>query len=168
LPAWFYPDDAPFQPFEEKRDLMLVSPDPDPNRERILKEVATAFPELEIRIIQDVPFSEYIKLERLAKWSLTFGEGMDAYFLGIFLRGGVGFAVYNDNFFTPEFRDLPTVYSTFDEMHSRISSDIRYLDSKVNMESYNAQVRPRIAACWGPEKTRLALESFYQKRYTHP
>lgn len=30
LPAWFYPDDAPSQPFETKRDLLIVSPDESP------------------------------------------------------------------------------------------------------------------------------------------
>jgi hypothetical protein len=80
----------------------------------------------------------------------------------------VVFAVYNDNFFTPGCQDLATVYSTFDEMQAEIVTDMRRLNSKATMEPYNSQVRPLIAADWGPKKTRFALEAFYRKQYTHP
>lgn len=168
LPAWFYPDEAPLRPFEAKRDLLIVSPDPCAWREAILETIAAALPDLEIQIIQDTPFEKYVALEKEAKWSLTFGEGMDAYFMGTFLRGGIGFAVYNDFFFTEDHRTFQTVYPSYDVMRQRIIDDMKSLDSKETMEGYNSQVRPLIESTWGPNKTRLALESFYRRQLTLP
>lgn len=168
LPAWFYPDDAPSRPFETKRDLMIVSPDPSPSREGILDTIAVALPKLEIQVIQDMPFDKYVALEKEAKWSLTFGEGMDAYFMGTFLRGGISFAVYNDFFFTADYQGFRTVYPSYAVMQQRIVDDIRSLNSKDEMEGYNAQVRPLLDGTWGPNKTRIALESFYRRELTLP
>lgn len=168
LPPWFYPDDAPYQPFETKRDLLIVSPDNCPDREAILGTIAAALPGLEIKVIQDTPFDEYVALEKQAKWSLTFGEGMDAYFFGTFLRGGIGFAVYNDFFFTDNYRGFKTVYPSYDALHQCIVNDIKSLDSKERLEDYNSQVRPLLHATWGPNQTRLALESFYRGALTLP
>lgn len=167
LPAWFGPD-APFLPFETKRNLMLVSPDWNPDKERILNTISKELPQLELRVIQNIPFGDYLKLEREAKWSLTFGEGMDAYFLGVFLRGGIGFAVYNEDFFTPEYQRMHTVYPSFAALQSSIVEDIKLLDSKSAMESCNSQLRPVIAGVWGPDKTKDALESFYRGQFTYP
>jgi hypothetical protein len=60
-------------------------------------------PELEIQVGRDTPFEKYVALEKKAKWSLTFAEGMDAYFIGTFLRGGRGFAVYNNFLFAEDY-----------------------------------------------------------------
>ncbi|MFM7639949.1 MAG: hypothetical protein ACKO45_00085 [Cyanobium sp.] len=168
LPAWFYPDDAPSRPFETKRDLMIVSPDQCPSRDAILESIAAALPHLEIQVIQDMPFEQFIALEKEAKWSLTFGEGMDAYFFGTFLRGGVGFAVYNEFFFTADYQGLKTIYPSYDILQQHIVDDIRSLDSKEKMEAYHSQVRPLLNDHWGPQKTRIALESFYRFEYTLP
>lgn len=168
LPAWFYPDDAPLQPFESKRDLLIASPDKCPWREAILETIATDLPDLEIKIIQDTPFDQYVALEKEAKWSLTFGEGMDAYFIGTFMRGGIGFAVYNDFYFTDNYRGFQTVYPSYDVLQQRIVDDIKSLDCKEKMEGYNSQVRPLLNATWGPNQTRIALESFYRGELTFP
>ncbi|MEY4352744.1 MAG: hypothetical protein RLZZ609_985 [Cyanobacteriota bacterium] len=168
LPAWFYPDDAPARPFETKRDLLIVSPDESPWRETVLETIAAAMPQLEIQVIQDMPFDKYISLEKEAKWSLTFGEGMDAYFIGIFLRGGIGFSVYNDFFFTDDQQGFQTVYPSYDVLQKRIVDDIKSLNSKEKMESYNSKVRPVLDRTWGPEKTRKALASFYRGDLTLP
>jgi len=168
LPAWTRPDHDPPDAFETKRDLLLVSPDPSPYRAEILGMLKTKLPGLDIRVIQNLPYEEYTKLEHAAKWALTFGEGMDGYFAGTFDRGGIGFAVYNDEFFTPEYRDLRTVYPSFDALRERMVEDLLALDNKAALESYNAQVRALIVRGWGPEKTQAALAAFYRGEYTYP
>jgi hypothetical protein len=168
LPAWYHPGEVVPRPFETKQDLMIVSADRNPHREAVLDTLAKSLPHLEMRIISGIPFEEYLRLERAAKWSVTFGEGMDTYFQGVFFRGGVGFAVYNDKFFTPEYRGLRTVYPSYDAMQERIVEDIKSLDNKSAMESYSAQVRSLLAGGWGPDRTRSALEAFYRGQLTYP
>jgi hypothetical protein len=139
-----------------------------PSCEAVHETTAAAMPDLEIQVIQDMPFDKYISLEKEAKWSLTCGEGLDAFFIGIFLRGGVGFAVYDNFFFTAEYQQFQTVYPSYDVLQKRIVDDIKSLNRKEEMEAYNSKVRPVLDRTWGPEKTRMALESFYRGDLTLP
>jgi len=168
LPAWTRPDDGDPTPYETKRNLMIVSPDSHPQREAVLRFVRETFPDMEIRVIKDLRFEEYLKLEEVAKWSLTFGEGLDGYFAGVVLRGGVGFAVFNETFFPEEYRSLQTVYPDYPTLLRRIWEDMRSLDNKESLEAYSAKVRSLLAENWGPQKTRAALAAFYREEYTLP
>jgi hypothetical protein len=168
LPAWIRHDEGYTTPYEMKRNLMIVSPDSHPQRETVLRFLGETFPEMEIRVIWNVRFDEYLKLEKLAKWSLTFGEGLDGYFGGVILRGGVGFAVFNETFFTEEYRDLQTVYPDYPTLLGRIADDIRSLDNRDAMAAYSAKVRALFAESWGPQKTRAALAAFYRGEYSLP
>jgi hypothetical protein len=168
LPAWTYPNEPVVSGYEEKRDLLIVSPDSSPHREAVLRKISTALPQLQIRIIERMPFEEYLNLAQVAKWSLTFGEGLDDYFIGTFYRGGVGFAVFNQEFFTSEFKGLRTVYPNWETLAARIIGEIESLDNKEAMESYSAQVRLLITRIWSPDRTRTALREFYQGIFTLP
>jgi hypothetical protein len=113
-------------------------------------------------------YQDYLELVRVAKWSLTFGEGMDDYFVATPYRGGVGFAVYNDDFFTSEFKGLRTVFPDWETLSSKITDEIRALDNKDSMEAYNACLRPLLTKYWSRTNTKNALECFYQDKFTLP
>jgi hypothetical protein len=87
--------------YRDKEPLLIVSPDPQPLKEKVLHRIAQACPDLTIKIIENLSYGDYRKLARRAKWSLTFGEGLDGYFLEPVFSGGVSFAVFNDRFFYP-------------------------------------------------------------------
>lgn len=168
LPTWYYPDDAPWQPYETKSDLMIVSPDQNSNRELVMTEIRNSFPNLSIIIIRGLKYENYLELERRAKWSLTFGEGLDGYFYGPILRGGVAFAVRNGTFDLSGFEDLRTIYPDYESMAARIAKDMLILSNKTAYESYNKSVRAPLAVILGPERTSNAMQSFYQGRYSLP
>src|ERR1019366_9350022 len=110
-------------------------------------------------------FQDYLVLEKEAKWALTFGEGLDGYFGGVFIRGGIGFAVYNEDFFTPDYKELRTVYPSYEVMITRLVDDIQRLDNKQDLQTYSSDVRSKINAVWAPINTRNALEAFYRGHY---
>lgn len=168
IPAWTYPTEPVVSRYEDKRDVLIVSPDPSPHREAVLRVIATALPRLQIRVIQRMAFEEYLTLAQTSKWSLTFGEGLDDYFSAPFFRGGVGFAVFNEDFFTGEFRGLRTVYPSWNTLAFRIIEEIESLDNKSAMESYSTHVRHLLTRIWSPDRTRTALRRFYQGTYTLP
>lgn len=168
LPAFTYPHEPVVSSYETKRNLLIVSPDPSPHRDAVLGKISSELPHLQIQVISGMRFEEYLKLAQVAKWSLTFGEGLDDYFIGVSLRGGVGFAVYNQDFFTPEFKDLPTVYPDWDSLADNIVGDIKAMDNEQAMAAYTAQVLPLLTQTWSSAKTRLALKEFYQGRFTLP
>ena len=168
LPTWYYTDDAPWQPYESKKNLMIVSPDTNPHRDLILGALHNALPELEIQVIQGLKYEKYIELERAAKWSLTFGEGLDGYFYGPVLRGGVAFAVRNGTFDLPGLEDLKTVYQSYEIMAEHIAADIRALDNTEAYEAYNEIVRSPLAHVLGRDRTADTLAAFYRNELSFP
>ena len=168
LPTWYYPDDAPWQPYESKENLLIVSPDPNPNRDLIIGAIRNALPSLRIQVIWGLKYEQYLELERAAKWSITFGEGLDGYFYGPMLRGGVAFAVRNATFDLPGLEEKTTIYPSYEVMANRIVEDIKALDSKVVYEAYNKSVRGPLKNEFGRDRTTQALAAFYRGEWTLP
>ena len=154
--------------YEEKEPLLIVSHDRHPLKKHVLAQIARAIPELTIKIIQDVSYEDYRKLAGRAKWSLTFGEGLDDYFLDPVFSGGVSFAVFNDRFFTPAFAELETVYSSWEVLMERMAVDLRRLDEP---EAYNRcwqQAYDLLCELYNTDRFRENLRMFYRGEYTFP
>lgn len=169
LPTWYYPDSAEWQPYETKRDLLIVSPDRSEYRDMVLDAIRRGLPDLEVKVIQGIPFEEYTELEKLAKWSITFGEGCDGFFYGPAMRGGVSFAVYNDTFAGWNTADWQTLYETYQAMATRIVDDIQRLDKKIEYEKYSHRLRDRFTRYRSLEALQRQLTDFYSGNYSlHP
>ena len=149
------------QDYREKSNLLVVSNDPHPRKKEILSFMRTSIPNLEIRVIKDIHYDEYRKLIARAKWTLTFGEGLDGYFLETVFAGGISFAVYNTEFFTDDFRGLKTVYHCWDELKHRICSDIESLDNASEYAAYNAKLYDVCNRHYNPEIYRKGIDDFY-------
>jgi hypothetical protein len=165
LPAWTYPREPVVSAYEEKENIFLISPDRSEWREPVLGLIGRELPEFRIQVVSNMPFEEYLKLAQRAKFSLTFGEGMDDYFLGVFLRGGIGFAVYNKEFFTEQFHDARTVYPDWETLMRQLVSDVRYLDKKDAYEGSNMPVRAHLEAIWSSSRTANHLRAYYEGHF---
>ena len=148
--------------YHQKSDLLIVSNEPHPRREEILSIIHSTNPNLEIRIINNIPYREYRKLVARAKWSLTFGEGLDGYFLETVFAGGISFAVYNTDFFTADFEELKTVYSSWDDLKNRICADIKSLDDPPKYLAYNAKLYSVCNRHYNPDIYLKGIEGFYE------
>lgn len=118
-------EDYSYKLYYEKENLLLVSPDPHPEKEKILSLVKRKFPELEVVIVQNMKYEEYRNLVAKAKWTLTFGEGLDGYFVETILSGGIGLAAYNPIFFTQEFQNLYGVFDDYDNIYQKITNFLK-------------------------------------------
>lgn len=116
-------------PFKKKRNTILVSHDYHPQKQRILKALETQFPELEIIVVKDMTFEEYNEHQKYCKFGISFGEGMDSYFLTCILYGGIGFAVNNNTFFTDDIRAFSTVFNSYQELEAAIATKITALNT---------------------------------------
>jgi hypothetical protein len=154
--------------YREKEPLLIVSHDPHPLREKVLNVVAQACPNLTIKIIQGLSYEEYLGLARRAKWSLTFGEGFDGYFIEPCLSGGVPFAVFNNRYFTPPFADLENVYESWDVLIDKIAADIRRLDEPTAYEQCWRRTYDLICNLYSTARFRENLRLFYCGDYTFP
>jgi len=128
LSVYIGPEKYNKKKYFEKEDLMIVSPDYHPQKLVFLNLVSKQLPNLKIRIIKNLTYEEYKEVISHAKWALTFGEGLDGYFVETIFSGGVSFAIYNSTFFTKDFKSLRTVYDSYDLLIKKISLDIKDLE----------------------------------------
>lgn len=154
--------------YEQKEPLLIVSPDGHALKGEVLDRIARACPELKIQVIEDLHYNEYLKLIRRAKWSLTFGEGLDGYFAEPVCSGGVAFAVFNDRYFTPGFAELETVYPSWEVLMERMPVDLRRLDNRPAYERGWRQTYDLIGGLYSTERFRENLQKFYREEYTFP
>jgi hypothetical protein len=161
-------DEYEQRPWTEKRDIMVVSPDQHPLRNRVIDTIKKGLPSLELITVENMPYESYRSLIAKAKWSLTFGEGLDGYFTEMAWTGGVPFTVYNERFFTPQFRGLATVYETWDELQTWIVGDILKLDHEEAYHGAGEPMRQALSELYGCEKYRENIRLFYNEEYTFP
>lgn len=131
----------PDRTFSEKKDLIIYSPDNHPKKESILNKLKKELPEFELIEIKQVKFEKFIRLTSEAKFGLTFGEGFDGYALAPVIKGGVGFAVYNEEFFPDEeYKEHINIFSSYEDMEENIVNVIKKLNSSENLYKHTHKV----------------------------
>ena len=164
--VWISPEKYFFRTYEEKENLMVVSPDEHPEREAILGRLGT-IPNLQIVVIQDLTYEQYKEMIAKAKWSLTFGEGLDGYLIEPIFSGAIGFAVYNDVFFTDDFINWKTLYKSSAELAEKIVFDVGKLDHAEEFKRYQRQQFELCEKYYSQEEYKANLAAFYRKEYTY-
>ena len=145
---------------------MVVSPDPHPEKEAILGLIAEHFPQLRMQIIRNLSYEDYKQLISKAKWALTFGEGLDGYFVETIFSGGVSLAVYNTSFFTPDFETLPTVYASYETLSQRVISDLKKLDNDLNFKNYQEEQYQICSGHYNYKNYTQNVASFYSTYFS--
>lgn len=152
--------------YSEKENLMVISPDPHELKATVLELIARQFPQLRLQIIWNLTFEEYKKLILKAKWSITFGEGLDGYFIHPIFSGGISFAAYNIRYFTEDFKTLRTVYQDYESLIEKICLDIRELDNEDSYTEYQRKQLEKINEHYNYEQYVENITSFYLKYYS--
>lgn len=115
--------------FADKIDLLTASHDPHPMKEAVLEELKAKLPGLRIQVIRNLTYADYKATIEKAKWLVTFGEGLDWYFLETVFSGGISFAVYNEEFFPIEYKQLPTVFTSYEQMRQVLPAMLERLNN---------------------------------------
>ena len=168
LSVWVSPEQYNKERYTGKENLMVVSPDRHPKKAEVLSLLARQLPQLKIQIIENLTYDEYKNVISRAKWALTFGEGLDGYFVESIFSGGVSFSVFNPNFFTTDFKSLRTVYGNYDIMCEQLFSDMKDLDNEVNYNGYQKKQYDLCCKYYNYEQFITNLELFYKGEYTFP
>jgi len=156
----------PKRSFAEKENLILISPDLHPNKERIVSMLQKSLPDFEFFTIKNVTFEQYKQLVAKAKFQITFGEGLDGYFIEPYFCNSIGFAVYNEEFFTEKYLKLETVYESYEYLENSILSDILKLNGSEN--EYVAKWKAGFEVCKTDYNTVNFLNNlrgYYKKKY---
>lgn len=137
LPAYTDLSQYPSCGFAQKEKLIIYSLDEAKHKSACLQKIRVAFPDFELIEIKGIPFDKFMDLATRCTFSITFGEGFDGYLAQPIIQGGIGFAVYNDEFFpSRHFLEYKNIFSSADEMVSRICEVMREL--LADPEAYTA------------------------------
>ena len=144
-----------------KRRLIVVSPDEHPRRMEVLRELSRRLPTFDLVVIRNLKYEMYKALIRDAMFSLTFGEGLDGYFVETIFSGGIGCAVFNDRFFSEEYVRLPFVYPDWNVLLQKLAEDIlRSVDGR-GFEDAQRWQYDVVAAEYGYDKYVSNLRRYY-------
>ena len=155
--------------YELKENIIIISPDDidrvpsntKVKKEEILAKMKSELPDYEFITIRNLSFDDYKKIISRAKFTLTFGEGMDGYFCESILSGSISFAVYNTIFFTPNFKNLPTVYDSFDTLLDKIVLDIKHYDHTVAYKNYQQDLFMIINNIYSFDRFQNKISDYY-------
>ena len=132
----------------------------------VLEIIATKFPQLQLQVIRNLSYEDYRRVISKAKWAITFGEGLDFYFIESIFSGGISFAVYNEKFFTKDFNNLQTVYPDYETLIQNICKDIIRLDNKKSYTEYQRDQFKMCAKYYNYKIYKDNVSSFYKKYYS--
>lgn len=128
LPAYTDLNDYPASSFAEKEKLIIYSLDNAAHKKKCLRKIAESFPDFELLEIKNISFDQYMDYATRCMFSISFGEGFDGYVAQPFYQGGIGFAIYDPEFFpSEEFRKYYNIFDNADEMVGQICTRMRKL-----------------------------------------
>jgi len=114
--------------FDDKEKLIIYSLDDAPYKEACLQKIRRELPDYKLVEIRDITFDKFMEYATRCLFSITFGEGFDGYLAQPIHQGGIGFAVFNEEFFpSPHFKDYYNIFSSGDAMVAGICDRIRKL-----------------------------------------
>jgi len=159
--------------FKEKEKTIAISPDSFifngiPKKNETLDYLKKELPDYNLVIIENLTLDEYKKLISKSLFTITFGEGYDGYYIEPFLSDSVSFAVYNDTFFPENFKNAPTVYSSYKDFKLNIVKDIKNLEKdEVTYNKYSKISEDMIKQITSDEISMQNLEDYYNDEFDY-
>lgn len=157
-----------YRDFEQKENIIIYSPD---NvrfyKRKIINKLKKELKDFKIIEIKNMRYKNYLDLTSRAKFAITFGEGLDSYFLENIICGGIAFAIYNEQFFSQKYKKIETVYSSYKEMEKNIVLDIEnYINDISRYRFISDKLKKVRDSDYSFEEYKENIKKFYLKEYT--
>ncbi|MGO4222604.1 hypothetical protein AB4Y64_12230 [Lysobacter sp. TAF61] len=162
LSAWVSPEGYKRLDVSQKDRLVIYSRDVTPEKSDVLARLQRAMPLFAFREIAGLTYQQYKELITRARFSVTFGEGLDGYLVEPVFSGGVGSAVYNDRFFTPDFKALDFIYSSWDDLVGRFPEDAARCEDEATYRAVNARQFEHLAGIYSKDVYVGNIRRFYE------
>jgi hypothetical protein len=167
LSVWISPENYLKKSVREKENLILFSPDNKDLTQRLISFFSNELPSFKLQVIQGLTYEEYKELISRAKYLITTGEGLDAYFIETYFSGGVAFALKNLNFFDEKYLQLPCLFEHQENLGKLLQTLIEKYE---NVDEYNqlkSIVSELLAEDYSYKSYQNNLRKFYNKEYTY-
>lgn len=138
------------------------------DRYAMIEKLEKELPDFKLITVNKMTFDEYMDLIAKSYLVITFGEGMDGYFIQPQFVGSIGFAVYNESFSPNEsWKDLRNIYKNYEEIEEVIVADmVNLLENKEEYGSTIESLKSEIDELYSFDKFQENLRKFYKKEYT--
>ena len=151
----------------EKEKLILIDPENVKYPKRLIRYINKYLPEYKTKIIQNMSFTEYMKLAAKSMFSFSTAEGFDGWIIHPLFVGSLGMAVYNEEYFpSEEWKHDKNIYSSWLELFKNFVKDIKYFEC--HPEEYykliDTQLK-RIKQLYNYDEYIDNLTRFYDKKY---
>ena len=148
--------------YADKTRTIVYSPDADARKNEVLALVKKELPEYELVEIAGLKYADFRSLILRARFSISFGEGMDGYYIEPIFSGSIGCAVYNTRFFPANFKGTDFVYDSWDDLISKLVQDIRKCEDPQQYSEVNERQYSRLAQIYSYPKYVENIRSFYE------
>jgi O-antigen/teichoic acid export membrane protein len=165
LSTWVCPEIYDRTGYKAKSKLIMISPDLHDAKDALKAVLAAALPDHRIVEIKRMTYKQYLDIARRAKFAFTFGEGLDGYFVEPVLSGGIGMAIYNDRFFTEEYRDLAGVFASEPDAIASLIAFMRNADNEAAFNRINSQQFAVVSRNYIRSEYLENLRSFYSRYF---
>jgi hypothetical protein len=154
--------------FSQKEDIFYYSPDLHPRKEEILDYLKSILPKFKFVKVQNLTYINFLKFAATCKFAITFGEGYDGYLADIHRVGGVGFAVFNNEFFPSEkFLNFRNIFSSWDDLKFNIQEVVKsLLNDLQKYEDCSESLLDEMNKDYKEEVTLNCLRNFYNHKPT--
>lgn len=151
--------------YSDKENIIAVSNDSSDDRKKILDRLKE-LKEYRVVEINNLTYSEYKDLISKAKFTFTFGEGFDGYYIESVFSGNIGLAVYNKEFFPDEsYKSLPNIFMSYEDAVNNINRVISNLDNEVSFKKVNEMNYGKLQAIYSRDIYLTKLSNFYKMMY---
>jgi hypothetical protein len=167
LSVWISPENYLKKSKNEKENLILFSPDNKELTQRIITFFCKKLPSFKFEIIQGLTYEAYKVLISKAKFLITTGEGLDAYFIETYFSGGVAFALKNLNFFDEKYLELPCLFEIQENFEKLLFYKIEKYDNAKEYNKLSNNVSKLLSEDYSYKSYQNNLKKFYNKEYTY-
>jgi len=155
-----------FKVLSNKKDLILFSPDDAVKNSEIKKIINDHLPHFETRTIKNLKYHEYLQLVEKAKYIITFGEGLDYYFIENVFMGGVSIAINNSLFFPSDFKDCNGLFYSYNDLKDQVVNFIQNTNNPNQFELTNRVQFNLCCSLYNNNKYIDNLRNYYLGNYT--
>jgi hypothetical protein len=152
--------------FSEKENLILLSPDRHAIKADVLSQIKTNLSYFSTFLIKGIPYKTYRAKVNSAKYMLSFGEGLDNYFIETVFSGGIPFTLFEKDFMPDNMKNLENVSLNPQEFAQNIISLIKKCENDTDFRQSLWQKNfDCVAAIYKNGTHETKLREFYAHHY---
>ena len=167
ISVWISSEDYKKSNYLEKEQLILFSPDNPELTSKMMSIINNSLPHFKTEVISGLSYEDYKNRIRDAKFIITTGEGLDAYFIESYFSGSVGLAIKNKDFFDEKYLGLEELLEEDELASIKLVALLKKLDDQNIYRETNNSNSLLLKADYSKTNYENNLLEFYKRyRYT--